>query len=52
MYRSTPMIGETTPLALATLVRHGGDVVVKLVAVKVMWFVALESRSHAPRSTS
>ena len=52
MYRSAPMIGETTPLALATLVRHGGDVVVKSVAAKVMWSMALELRSHAPRSTS
>ncbi|KAJ8617604.1 hypothetical protein MRB53_013790 [Persea americana] len=46
------MTRETTPLSFATLVCRGGDVVVKSVAAKVMWSVALESRSQAPRSTS
>ena len=46
------MIGETTPSALATLVRHGEDVVVKSIAAKFIWSVAPELRSHVPQSTS
>jgi hypothetical protein len=45
-----PVTGETTPLAFATLVHHGGDLVIKSVSSKVIWSEAPESRSQASRS--
>lgn len=46
------MTGERIPLAFATLVHRGGDFWIKSFSSNIMWSVAPESSSQAPRSLS